>query len=76
MPNTFQNNWAPKLMPPTNMILPNNFNNFNLNNMGGGGQYPPQQQQQMGGTYPPQQNMQGGYNGEQSGMQMNQMGGY
>lgn len=39
MPSIFQNNWSPQVMPMTNMQLPNNFNNFNLNNMGGGG-YP------------------------------------
>lgn len=35
-----QSSWQPQVMPITNMELPNNFNNFNLNNMGGGGGYP------------------------------------
>lgn len=43
----FQNNWAPKLMPMTNMALTNNFNNFQLNQMQ---QNYPQQNQ----GYPPQ----------------------
>jgi hypothetical protein len=53
MPSVFQNNWAPQAMPMTNFSLPNNFQNFNLQGMGGGQQqqYPPMQQQQ----YPPMQ---------------------
>lgn len=67
MPALFQNNWAPKVMPMTNMVLPNNFGNFNLNAMGAAmaiGPPPPamnqpmmnQPQQQM--PMPPQQQMQ------------------
>jgi hypothetical protein len=40
MPQVFQSNWSPKTMPMTNLQLPNNFNNFNLEAMGGGGGYP------------------------------------
>jgi hypothetical protein len=40
MPQVFQNNWSPQVMPMTNLELPNNFANFNLNAMGGGGGYP------------------------------------
>ena len=60
MPPLFQNNWAPKVMPMTNMVLPNNFGNFNLDAMGAAmamgppppAMLPPQQQMQ------PQQPMQ------------------
>ena len=31
MPSMFQSNWAPKVMPQTILILPNSFNNLNLN---------------------------------------------
>ncbi len=47
MPPMFQNNWAPQVMPPTLLVLPNTFNNFNIDNMG-----PPLQQNPMNG--PPQ----------------------
>lgn len=50
MPNLFQNNWQPQIMPQTNMALQNNFNNFNLASLGQSQQYPPQN------TYPSQQN--------------------
>ncbi len=33
LPPVFQNNWTPQVMPLTNLVLPNNFNNFNLNNL-------------------------------------------
>lgn len=39
-PKVFQNSWSPQMMPMTNMTLNNDFNNFNLNAMGGGGGYP------------------------------------
>lgn len=48
MPNVFQNNWSPKMMPITNMALTNDFNNFQLNQMQQQN-YPPQNQ-----GYPPQ----------------------
>lgn len=35
-----QSSWQPQQMPMTNMVLPNDFNNFNINAMGGGGGYP------------------------------------
>ncbi len=75
MPNVFQNNWTPKMMPMTNLALTNDFNNFQLNQMqmpqqGG---YPQQQQggypQQQGG-YPQQQ---GGYNNQQMMMEQTEM---
>lgn len=47
MPSVFQTNWAPQQMPATNLTLPNNFQNFSLQGMGGGQQYPPQQHQQQ-----------------------------
>jgi len=79
VPQQFTQNWTPQVMPPTNLALQNNFNNFNLSSLGGGQQYPPQQPQQyppqQPQQYPPQQNFgqQGGYNGhETSGMGMNQ----
>jgi hypothetical protein len=40
MPQVFQSNWAPKMMPQTNMQLTNTFANFNMEAMGGGGGYP------------------------------------
>jgi hypothetical protein len=40
MPSLFNNNWAPKVMPMTNMVLPNNFANFNINAMGQPNMYP------------------------------------
>lgn len=66
MPPLFQNNWAPKVMPMTNMVLPNNFGNFNLDAMGAAmamGPPPPamnqpmmnQPQQQMQPQQPPMQ---------------------
>ena len=51
MPIIFQNNWAPQMMPDTNMAVVNNFNNFQLSQMQQQPQYPPQPQQ----GYPPQQ---------------------
>ena len=33
MPNVFQNNWAPKMMPNTNLALTNDFNNYQLGQM-------------------------------------------
>lgn len=67
MPAMFQSNWAPKVMPQTILILPNSFNNFNLNNMGPAqmnqGPPPPQMQgpplQQMNQGPPPPQFNQG-----------------
>lgn len=32
--------WQPQVMPMNTMTLNNNFNNFNINAMGGGGGYP------------------------------------
>jgi len=48
VPSLFTTNWQPQVMPATNLALQNNFNNFNLANLGGGQQYPPS-------NYPPQQ---------------------
>jgi hypothetical protein len=42
MPQVFQSNWSPQIMPATNMVLPNNFLNAAINTMGGQ-QYPPMQ---------------------------------
>lgn len=36
MPSVFQNNWAPKLMPMTNLELANSFVNPNIGAMGNG----------------------------------------
>lgn len=60
MPALFQNNWAPKIMPQTILVLPNSFNNFNINNMGPAliNQGPPPPPPQMQGP-PPQQMNQG-----------------
>lgn len=55
MPNVFQNNWAPKMMPITNLALTNDFNNYQLNQMQQQQNYPPQNQQ----GYPPQNQQQG-----------------
>ncbi len=78
MPNVFQNNWAPKLMPITNLALTDNFVNAQINNMQSN--YPPQNQgyppqnqvypnqTPMNNGYPPQQ----GYNQEQQ-MEMTNM---
>lgn len=43
VPNMFQNNWAPKMMPNTNLALTNDFNNYQLGQM-----------QQSPGGYPNQ----------------------
>ncbi len=61
VPSLFNNNWQPQIMPATNMALQNNFNNFNLSNLGGGQQYPPSNypqnnQQQNFGQQGQQQN--------------------
>jgi hypothetical protein len=56
MPSVFQSNWAPQIMPATTFILPNNFNNFNLNAMGPPPPPPPQMMQQP--PPPPPQMMQ------------------
>ena len=83
MPNVFQQNWSPQVMPQTDLALTNNFQNYNLNQMGGGYHqqqqgyqpqqqqgYPPQQQQQQG--YPPQQQQQQGYPPQQGHQQQGQ----
>lgn len=63
MPNVFQNNWAPKMMPITNLALTNDFNNYQLNQMQQQQNYPPQNQQgyppQNQQGYPPQNQQQG-----------------
>lgn len=56
MPNMFTTNWQPQLMPPTNMALQNNFNNFNMATMGLAQNYPPQNMQSPPQNYPPQNN--------------------
>lgn len=33
MPNIFQNNWNPQIMPSMDMAIANDFANFNLNNL-------------------------------------------
>ncbi len=33
MPQMFQSNWTPQVMPMTNLVLPNTFNNFNLSSL-------------------------------------------
>jgi hypothetical protein len=40
MPSTFTQNWSPKVMPMINMVLPNNFANFNMGAMGAPNMYP------------------------------------
>lgn len=40
MPQLFQTNWTPQVMPMTNMVLPNNFANFNMAAMGVSNGYP------------------------------------
>lgn len=42
MPMMFQQNWSPQVMPATNFVLQNNFNNPNISNMQSQSQnYPP-----------------------------------
>jgi hypothetical protein len=41
LPSTFTNNWMPKMMPLSNLILSNNFENFNINAMSMPNNYPP-----------------------------------
>lgn len=63
MPNVFQNNWTPKMMPITNLALKNDFNNYQLNQMQQQQNYPPQNQgyppQNQNQGYPPQNQNQG-----------------
>lgn len=68
MPNLFQSNWQPQVMPQINMALQNNFNNFNLASLGHPQQYPPQN------SYPPQQNNMMQQQHQNSNMGMNQGG--
>jgi len=41
LPSTFTNNWTPKMMPSCNFVLPNTFENFNMNAMSMQNNYPP-----------------------------------
>lgn len=66
MPNIFQSNWTPQMMPDTNMAVVNNFNNFQLSQMQQQPQYPPQPQQ----GYPQQIHPQQYSGGETTEMQM------
>lgn len=43
MPQVFQTNWAPQVMPAANLALTNNFANYQLTQMQSQS-YPPQQQ--------------------------------
>lgn len=43
LPSIFKNNWAPQMMPSTNLSLNNDFANFNINAMSQMGQGPPMQ---------------------------------
>ena len=66
MPQIFQHDWTPKMMPQTVLILPNNFNNFNLNAM---------QPQVMPPLPPPNMNINQGMNNNimNQGMNNNNM---
>lgn len=54
MPNIFQNNWAPKMMPNTNLALTNDFNNYQLQQMQNQGYANQQQVYPQNQGYPPQ----------------------
>lgn len=60
MPNVFQNNWAPKQMPNTIIVVSNKFDNFNLSQMQQPQQQPPSPPQQNQ-VYPQNQGGQTGY---------------
>ena len=71
VPNMFQNNWAPKMMPNTNLALTNDFNNYQLGQM----QQSPGGYPNQGQVYPQNQ----GYNqgqGNGQGQGYNQGQGY